>query len=300
MQQVAIREVTPEMATQWLETMPYDQQRNVSDAWVDYIAEEMRREHFQQGTKLTIAILDGRPLLIDGQHRLWAVVRSELPQSFIVYEVEARDKEHIAWLYATTDIGRKRPPSELTKGMGIASEYGITQGQVDALAAAVTFMKSGLTRQDNKGSRLHPDDLLLGVRLYAPYATQLFDLVTGDTIMGRASRRAATLVAAVLTMRYVRPSETAMEFWRGVVKDDGIKAGDPRKFANRHLLNSSMMNGRRTGATVMTPAKSVRILAACFNAYVAGREIAQTPKVLDEAAPINIVGVPKDPAKWLS
>lgn len=297
--QVRFQQVTPELAATWLETMPYELQRNVSQPWVDFLAEEIKRGSFKQNTTIHIAVLDGRSHLIDGQHRLWAVVQSGVAQPFIVYESPAQTNDQIAWMYATTDIGRKRRAGEVTKGLRLSDEVGLSQLHIDAMSATIAFMRNALMRGNKEGGRCHPDDLVAGIRLYAPYAVQLFELAAGDGPIRRACRRAATLSIALLTLRYVHTPGVAYKFWRGVVKDDGLTAGDPRKYANRHLLTVSMVNGLRSGSATMTPARSARILATCFNAYVAGREMAQTPRVPDETAPIRIAGVPTDPAKWM-
>lgn len=303
--QASIQHVTPAMAAAWLETMPYEHQRSIRQGWIDYLTEEIRRGNFTQGTTITIAYINDRPVLIDGQHRLRAVVKSDMTQSFIVSEVIARDSDHAAWLYANMDIGLRRTSNDLYKALDLPTEMGMTSTQIENLSAAVSFMTQGLTRQDHKGVRMHRDDLLAGMRAYAPQARQFFEMVGTAGDMRRPCKRAATLAVALLTLRFSAPVlamrnlPSAVDFWRGVIEDDGIKASDPRKYANRHLLTHQMISGRKMGAIIVTPAKSARILAACFNAYIAGRELAQTPKVLDDMAPINIYGVPRDHVKWL-
>jgi len=285
--------------------MQYEHQRNIRQGWIDYLTEEIRRGNFTQGTTITFAYINGRPALIDGQHRLWAVVNAGVAQSFIVSDVIARDSNHLAWLYANMDIGLRRTANDLYQALDLPIELGMTQTQIESMSAAILFMKAGLTRQDNKGMRLHRDDLLAGIRLYAPYGRQFFDLLGSNKDMRRPCKRAATLSIALLTLRFSLPyalskaGPSPIEFWRGVIEDDAIKASDPRKFANRHLITNMMLSGRRSGATVTTPARSARILTGCFNAYVAHRELAQTPKVFDEMAPVVIYGVPRDHTKWL-
>lgn len=296
---MTIQRVTPETAATWLETMPYDHQRSLSQQWVDYLAEEMRRGTFKQDTTISVAALNGRPNLIDGQHRLWAVIQSNLPQSFIVYTVQARDEDHVAWMYGTTDIGRTRPTGMLWRGLGLPAELGLTQTQTGFLSSAITFMRTGLAINPSQAKRAHPEEQIDAIRLYAPHALRFFGMIAGQAIIVRAGQRAATLAVALLTLRYTRDSDVAERFWRAVAADDGLKANDPRKYANKHLANTALMNGRRSGAIIVSQARSARILATCFNAYATGREILQTPKVLDESAPVNIIGVPRDYTKWL-
>lgn len=303
--QAGIQRVTPEMAAGWLETMPYEHQRNVRQVWVDYLAEEIRRGNFREDTTIVVAYLNGRAILIDGQHRLKALIAANVTLPFIVSEVIAHDSDHVAWMYANTDIGLRRTASDLYAALDLPTELGMTRTQIDAMSAAITFLTGGLTRQDNKGVRMHRDDVLAAMRLYAPFGRRFFELVSGVREMAKPTRRAATLSVALLTLRFSVPYAAArgvlspVDFWSGVINDDGIKASDPRKFANRHLLTHQMVSGRKSGVGVVTPARSARIIAGCFNAYIAHRELVQAPKVMDETAPLALYGVPRDPAKWL-
>lgn len=58
--------------------------------------------------------------------------------------------------------------------------------------------------------------------------------------------RVASLSIVLLSLRFSAPKAEAQgdpsvdEFWRGVIFDDGIQIGDPRKLANRHLLTTAM------------------------------------------------------------
>lgn len=303
-EQVSLQQVTPDMALRWLETMPYEHQRRKRQVWVDFLAEEIRRGNFKQGTQIQIAYLNGRPMLIDGQHRLQAVISAGIAQSFAVYEMTANDSDHVAWLYANTDIGLRRTASDLYSALDLPTELGLTRSQIDAMSSTVSFMMNGLLYQNDK-TRPHRDELLASIRLYAPYAREFFELLAGHPEMYRPCKRSATLVIALLTMRFSAPyaaqrgALSPVEFWNGVVGDDGIKASDPRKFAHRHLITGQMMAGRKIGVQSFTPMRSARILGSCFNSYIAQRELAQMPKVLDESAPLSVYGVPRDPAAWL-
>lgn len=303
---MTIRTVTPEMAARWLETMPYEHQRGIRQNWADFLAEEIRRGNFQQNTVIKIACLDGRQILVDGQHRLWAVVNAGVAQSFVVHTSLADDSDQVAWMYANTDIGLRRTASDLYAALDLPTELGMTKSQIDALSATIGFMLSGMMRQDNSGVRKHRDTVLAGIRLYAPYARQFFALMEKTILQRNGIRRAATVGVAVLTLRFSVPKArqsnmpSPIDFWQGVAADDELRATDPRKFATRHLLTSGMVNGRRAGAKIVTPQYSARMLASCFNAYVARREISQTPKVLDPSAPIVIYGVPREPAQWFA
>lgn len=292
------------MAAKWLETMPYEHQRKVRQWWVDYLAEEIRREKFIQGTQIHLACLGSRQALIDGQHRLWAVVSAGIPQSFTILKTQVQSEEEIGWLYGSTDIGLHRTASDLFGALDLPAELGMTKTQVDQMGAAVRFMRSGCTRQESGTNRMHREDIVNAIRLYTPYGQQFFELITGcETRMAISSSRAATLSLALLTLRFSAPYAaqrgklSPMDFWRGVVFDDGIQVGDPRKLANRHLLTTAMSGGQKI-TTPVSPAHSTRYLGFCFNAFI-GRQMIKFTRVYDQTAPLAVYGVPKDHSVWL-
>jgi hypothetical protein len=291
-------------AARWLETMKYEHQRTIRKHHVEELAEEMRRGKFVPGTQIRIASYQGRMMLVDGQHRLAAVVASGLPQTFTILEVEAKSEAEVAWMYGYTDIGMRRTASDLYSALELTEEFGISRTDVNNLSAAVIFMASGCLRNKSGNSPIHRDDVVSYMRTYAPYMKQYVELIFQcDTRMRNASTRAASLSIALLSLRFSLPyaesrgEPSVVEFWRGVIFDDGIQIGDARKVANRHLLGSTMLGNGIVGAAT-TPAYSSRYLVKCFQAYMERREIKQT-KVFDAQAPIDMHGVPKDRTQWM-
>lgn len=302
----AMVRVTPELAMQWLETMKYEHQRGVRQARVEFLAEEMRRERFVQGTQIRFVSLGNQRMLVDGQHRLWAVVMCEVPQYFSVLTTRAESKDEVAWIYGNIDIGMKRVGADLYGALDLTNELRIAKTGISALGAAVNFMNSGCIRTVGGANVIHRDDTVRYMRIYAPYMREYLTLTDKcELYIRKAVLRAATLSIALLTLRFSkqraesRGDPSVDEFWRGAIFDSGIEVGDPRKVANRHLLNAGMLGGSSSSpkATTTTASASCRVLANCFNAYMARRELTFT-RVSDNRAPLNLYGVPNDPALW--
>lgn len=303
----ALVRVTPEQATQWLETMQYAHQRAVRQWHVDFLADEMRRERFIQGTQIRFASLNGQRMLVDGQHRLWAVVVSEIPQLFSVLTTRVESKEEAAWIYVNTDIGLKRSNSEALGILELDRELQITKTEARVFNGATNFMATGCMRNTGRTDTLHRDDAVRYMRLYVPFAREYFTLIAECEKRSRHSAmRAATLSIALLSLRFSVPraesrgDPSVQEFWRGAVFDDGVQIGDPRKVANRHLLNASMSGGGSpTKSSIVSPPFSSRYLVNCFNAYMTRRELTFT-RVVDNRSPLNMYGVPNDSTQWMS
>lgn len=294
--------VTSEQATQWLE-LAYEHQRPVRQHHVEFLAEEMRRDQFIQGTQIRFVSFDGRRILIDGQHRLWAIVMSGKPQYFSVLITRSESKEDVAWLYGNTDIGMRRTGAHLLGAMELDTETGFTQRQLRYLTSAISFMKVGCTRALKVS--IHRDEIVKGIRVYVPFAREYFKALDGaPREINSGAYRSSTLSIALLSFRYTQPysekrgAPLVEDFWQGVIHDDGIKVGDPRKIANRHLLYVRVLNnGSNVAGDAVSAGYASRYLVSCMNAYVEGRNL-QKAIVSDVNAPLKLHGVPSDPDQW--
>lgn len=295
-----VQTVTPEMAQNYLQDTPYSKQRPLRQSHVSFLAQEMERGNFIQRTALHLAYLGGEAHLVDGQHRLSAVVKSGLSQTFTITRSVVNSADELAWLYTHLDRGMVRTFHDLTSAMDVAEKTGLSQREVNYLGSAILFMESGCIGSKGK---VNERESLERINLYAPYARTFFDLAEGAEVrLRRASARASTLSLALLTLRHStsyavkKGAPAPADFWRGAIYDDGIPAHDGRKFANRHLLLAVMYGGGKD-RTMMTPASAVRYLASCFNAYMAGEE-RRFIRAVDEKSALSVCGVPRDPTMW--
>jgi len=304
---VSTQTITPEVATEWLEAMVYKHQRAIRQTHVEFLAEEMRRGNFVQGTQIRVVLYRDRQYLVDGQHRLWAIVLSGAAQVFSVLRTYARSEEEIAWMYGNIDVGLRRTGSDLFGALELDEEFQLSKTNISSLNAAINFMSSGCVR--NGAPMLHRDDAVRCMRIYAPYMREYIELAAScdERRIRKPATRAATLSIALLTFRFAAPraesrgDPSVPEFWRGVIFDDGIQIGDPRKVANRHLLSAGMAGGASADYKPfsVSPAYSSRFIGNCFNAHMERRQLKMT-KVFDVRAPLDLYGVPRDPSQWLA
>jgi hypothetical protein len=304
-----VRLIGPQEAAQMLETMKYEHQRTVSRRHVALLASEMEAGRFVGATTIRIAYLGDKAHLIDGQHRLSAIVASKRPQIFTVIEENAPSADYIAWAYGNLDTGRGRAPSDLYRPMGLHDQLDLTPTQINSLSAAVDILAGGMARakpevRPNKAERMRV------ITLYAPYMRELSVLISGaPKIVARSLGRGYVVAVALVSLRWraeIRHPETtnkgssAALFWRGAATDDRLASKDPRKLVHRHLTVTSMKadSVRSNGNANTTSAYGARYIANCYNAYMKGESRAQT-KVFDETAPFKMIGIPSDPREWL-
>lgn len=299
-----VQTITPADAANMLETMKYEHQRSPRQSKIQDYAEEMRGGRFRDLTQIFIAIYRGRHFLLDGQHRLQAVVKAGVPVLFTVVEKDVESEEELAQLYSTTDQGIRRTAADIYGAYALGAEFGLNKTMLDAFGAGIKFMLNGCLYVN---AAIRSGVVIPHMRLYAPYIQTYQALLyeaAPDVRMYAQCKRSSTIAAAVLTLRFSAPKAasagrpTVHDFWVGTLKDDGLRQGDPRKAANQHLLltRTSASNASRQ-TNIVSQRYSVRYLGSCINAYIRGESL-QYAKVMDETAPLNIYGVPSDPAQW--
>lgn len=289
-----IIEVTPTVAQKWISEHKYEAQRPPDMGVVHYYASEMRLGRFKQFTQVELDELEGLKYLIDGQHRLLAVVESGIPQRFNLLEVPVKTREELDYRYAQTDRGKARTVGDQYRSLSLPAEFGLTETQTNALGSAVMFIRGDFQRSSNKGVSL--EDKLALMREYSIFAGYFYEVTAGSIReISPTLTRQSTLSVALITYRYSAEQFSVAKvdnFWGGIATDDGLQVGDPRKVAHRHLLRVGMVGGAVTGryAERMTATDSSKYLAHCFNAFVENRPITFT-RVYNDSL-IRIAGSP--------
>lgn len=236
--------VTPQLAKQWLLTNTDN--RKPSPAWVSKLARDMRNGQFPNVGETIKFDEDGH--LIDGQHRLMAIVESGKTIEFFVIEGIPREDRF------KMDKNRRRSASdELTMGYGIPSAKS---------AQAVCRLVLLWEVEEIRGE------------VYKPTDAEIVDyVVTNRDAMGQAVRYGMSLrneigglPAAFGCLHYLTfriDAATAMEFWEGVMRGEGLHSGDP-ELALRNLI---IRHAQKGGEKPVKP-----FLAAGAKAWNAKRE----------------------------
>lgn len=154
--------ITPEEAKSMLETMKYLHQRPLRPAKVRTYADEMRSGAFCELTQIYIAIYRGRHVILDGQHRLNAVVISDVPVLFSIVEKDVESEEEMARIYSKIDIGTRRTPADIYGAYDLGKEFDLTPTAVRRLGSTVNFMNTGCVAV---GKQTNYDDQISGVSI---------------------------------------------------------------------------------------------------------------------------------------
>jgi len=258
--------VTADVARLLRDTCHFSRQRGLSDVHVERLADEMDRGSFIAGTQITFGVYPDKSMVIlNGNHTLEAVAASGVPIALTFTYVPVKDDDDAGRIYAQFDIHRVRNWGDAYKAYGFNEELpaywatpvgtalGIILGRFDsAINARDPLLKSRDIRS-------------LIMRKYVKQSIDVMNMSEGaSTANVKLFRRGGVLAVALETLRY-QPS-AASEFWRGMLLDDGLKNGDPR----RTLL--AFLRGRQTSTKQDRDLQS-RGCALAWNAAFKGKTL---------------------------
>jgi hypothetical protein len=240
--------VTPRKAADWLKRNINN--RPLSEKFVDRLAIAMSSGQWQvNGDPIRF---DASGDLIDGQHRLTAIIKSGSPvQSWVLRGVGTQ-------AFDTIDRGHTRTNGDVLARRG--------EKYYNILAAAVSlwYRYHGGFSVDGGNSTPRPDEL------DAILATNGDDLRAAAEF---ASHTKSPLIPAsevaffVAIGRLLYGADRAIEFWRRVLTAEGLRRGSPEHVLNRRLTESL------TGNTRILKKSRMAICIKAFNAWATQTDI---------------------------
>lgn len=269
-----IQMVTPEMAFYWLENCVYPGQRPVRDWQVRSLAKEMEQGRFTQKTMIHFCTLDHHSYLVNGQHTLSAMVRSGCSNLLTVIVTPCTDPEQVADIYARHDTHLTRRIHDSLVAHGIGAEFGVSSTQLNFMTAAI-MLYAYMTQEISifSATRVTNDEKLVLIRKHG--ADFVRALAVLDGFCGQRYRfmqGKPCLCAVRITLDY--DAEIATDFWRTMLADDGLRAGDPRKALLTFLTNSRFGGSPVLGKRTLTPAHFLKGISYGWNAFMRNEELA--------------------------
>lgn len=292
------QEVSPQLAQDYLDKCVYLRQRNIRTQVVDRYASAMTEGMWMPDKEIKMVYFQGRRYLVNGQHRLRAVIQSNTPQSFVISTWMADNQTDLDDIYSTEDTGSSRHFGDIARSQGLDSDTGLSITDLNSAKAAIQFIKHGFTRTSGKPTL---DSMIMVDLVRETYSDAIhayLDIADGCNGTGfrRKMLRAPIFAVALVTLTESASSlgsERVLGFWTGLAEDDGLRAGDPRKVAREHLV-STTLGSSRSRDTMTTANYTARYIANCFNAWISDSTYSTSnrasSKVADAHAPIKIVG----------
>lgn len=268
--------ITPELAGKWLDRYKADVQRPMRQLWVKTLAEAMAAGEFDTNDPIQIRLLDGEAHLIDGRHRLNAIVRSGLPQTLFVVTDVVKKKEDLYNAFRRVNQGLRVTNLDYCIAMGLDTETGLSRWQLARCIAATPFIVRGFSRQ-GIGEEVTIDTRIKVLREYSESAGYFFEsTVGGDWMMWNPLSWGAVVAVGLVTFQESAIQygfDKVADFWNGIAR---MKFGedDPRGSVSKMFLRYSPPGSKNAKRVESRPSEWIaRYVASCFNAWVDDRYI---------------------------
>jgi len=249
-----IMEVTPETAAEWLATMAPN--RNVSSGNLAALVQAMKEGRWHT---------DGAPIrfnksgeLIDGQHRLTALIAAETPQTFLViWGVEDA-------AMTTLDTGRARTRAD------VLMIHDPSLANVTNVAAVVGMMvrwHKGLRNHYIRTAPISNDEV---VAFYDEHKEEALEAARHGQRLAKATGAGSGMAFGVCYWVFTHlDAEDAEFFWDRLVDGAGLEVGNPIYALREMLAREARSNTReRMRADVV-----VALIIKAWNAYRRGEDI---------------------------
>lgn len=260
--------IGPALAADLIETSNYSKQRRVNRQHVESLAASMRRQAWVSGSQLAFGRLYGHLHLVNGQHRLHAVIESGCDIEFQVVILDCADDKELAQLYYTFDRhGRARSDADVLSAVGITDRFGITATTARGVWQAAPIIENGFQRvaYTDDPARRDDDHRLAICSAWWPVSAQYEALLKKAPSSVRQRLLTSQAMAVALVVLKHRPVE-ANAFFDGIASDDGLRRDDPRKALLIDLAGRAWRRHTLDGCFV---------LAYSWNAFFRGRPQSQ-------------------------
>lgn len=259
------RAITPEEAETLLRENNFSGQRRVREETVKRYAKAMADGRWTPGTQLAFCECEGQLVLVNGQHRLSAVVAHGAPVEFQILVNKVSHWRQISEQYARHDYdAKKRSFGDVLRAAGMYVESGLPLRVLNNIPLASVILDRGF--RDFKAAETESAEARLDrVRAWTPTAKILVD--STKTKIPRIEDRpwaAGSLAVMLATIKYC--PERAVAFWRTSLEDDGLRNTDPRYHVVRYI-DSNVVHCTADRESL------ARACANAWNAYYLGREM---------------------------
>ena len=276
-------EMTPSHAQYILDTQLWDRQRNLRMPHVLYLSSAIERGELWRVVLEFAELPDGTRVLVDGQHRLNALLRSGRTLPAVVIVNRATNDREVARLYASIDRQKTRSMLDALRAYAIVTDTAISLETLSKFSAGVALLSSGFTRDFSQASRSHvsrADQL----ETWLPEIEAYLGLIRGHQkeMWNLLASRSSVTAVALATLR--SQPDMASQFWGGIAADDGLSVGDPRHTLLRWLRATPM----RALPNAIVYALYV---ALAWNHFYAGTSLTKMI-VKSKSAPVRILGTP--------
>lgn len=255
------QDIGPDEAQTIVQQDNFGGQRRLNQQFIQRLANAMWRGKFLDSSQIRLAALGGKRVLVDGQHRLWAVIMSKTTQRFVVTVTPVEKLEEIRELYAEIDQGRPRSYFEVYRSLDLHGKLNLKAGEVSKIGSAAPYVVGGFDREMMwKASKVR-DLRVTFIEDYANEARIVLDAIAKGSNKIRAKICMGPVFGVALVTATYKPRK-CVEFWSGVADVSGLETRDPRFRFRDYLLSEDGKTRRNVEWS--------HLAANAWNSFVAG------------------------------
>lgn len=234
-----------DIARQILTECEYPRQRQLNDDRALLLASAMEQGTFLPNTQLAFCRLGSALYLVNGQHRLTAVVLSEQAQTFRIEIYECSSMADVDAAYCRFDQpGGQRSLTQVSRSLGLHDDgddpSGLKPSTAALLLRATPLLMIGMKRIPPVQRPRHTRDLDRKKDVALTWKPWAIDyqvcLQSGISNKTARFRTGSVFAVALITLRY--QNERAKPFWSHALRDSGLMEGDPRHTLHSHFLSA--------------------------------------------------------------
>lgn len=262
-----IKQVTPDLAAQFLAANSYAGQRPMRKKQIKAITAAVETKRFLTGS---IAVAHqgwngGDLMLANGQHQCTVVVETGLPINAVIEEYNCKTPEDFADLYRQFDNNAGRSLAEIAIPEAAALKLNWRKNFITALLSAVSFLENQ--------NGMHKNERVTFIRKYLKEGNFIKDIISAATDSDTKHLRRSPVIAAMI-VTFKKCAADAEVFWEQVRDGDNLPASSPALRLRNYLLSTSISFGRGVNAESLNASASVKeMYAKClvaWNAYRSG------------------------------
>jgi hypothetical protein len=257
--------VMPALAQQWLTERALDHQRTLYPSHVKRLAAIMLRGTWQPNDPITFGYLDGRYYLLNGQHRLHAIILADraIPVPVSVRHFTSMGDVIAAYIAFDREF-KARVLTDTYGALNLQERFGFATSDINKASNAMVLIANGF-RASKPPPALAADDVrrLLLEDWHESAKQYLDNIAAAPKIRGSKLRVAAVVAVGIITTRY--QPEQAERFWGAVASQEDLHSGDPPYTLGNYISGGGMDPSR--------PWSIARGVASAWNAYIEERPL---------------------------
>lgn len=207
-------QIDPALAVGLL-TMAYEKQRKLNTALVNRYTREMKAGLWSESdSAIIIGRVGSSQFLINGQHRLSAIVASGTTQTFVIRRRAFENMHELDLAYTNMDRGAARNASAQVHALGLGQKLGLADRTVMKSITGLKLVMDNFTEGHSRSanSMTSPIDMERIVDLWGSEFVDYRSCVAETPAeSSRWFERAEVVGVALVTLRYSH--DLAMDFW---------------------------------------------------------------------------------------